>query len=121
LGAFPCEDGRMETQINEAHARLVMDMIRPQIGSGTSSADGLPEFALQSAAWRESFEFAEKIGVLAPFLARVEAAPWFGELGERIRLEAGQRLSRERMLLAVVDQELDASLSSLIGAHIPAV
>jgi hypothetical protein len=98
-------------------SQFVLDSVKPAHLAGSALAR--PEFRESTASWAEAFRIAEGNGCSLPFFSSLRAAPWFAELPERVQLQVEERLSRERVMLAVLDSELDSALFQLIGAKLP--
>jgi|GEM_PF-1946907 len=78
------------------------------------------DVALLSARfWTECLAFAETIHAVAPFCSAVLKQTWADRIEEGSLLRLNERITRERMLLAVLDQELDEALFQLISSQVP--
>ncbi len=78
-----------------------------------------PSFLRDASAWTQALAQAELLHSALPFADAVARAPWRDEIpaGAREAIEA--RRARERMLLALLDHELELSLGALSRARIP--
>ncbi len=78
-----------------------------------------PPFLTDSRKWTEALDCAERLQCSLPTVVTMDRVPWRSEIPEAIQLRMDERLQRERMILAILDHELDCALFLLIGAGIP--
>jgi hypothetical protein len=69
--------------------------------------------------WKEIFQIANQLMVLLPLAINLSRTDWRKELPEEIQLLIDERIHREKMILAILDHELDSALFLLINADIP--
>lgn len=80
-----------------------------------------PPFLLDASAWTEAEDYAVRVRSLLPWLAAVREALWYGQIDRGARLRMEEKLSRERMRLAILDAELDEAVFALISARVPVI
>ena len=71
--------------------------------------------------WKQSVTYAMNLHALTPYLVAIHRSPEKVTLNEKLRLEIDNLLSRERMWLAVLDQELELVLSLFSEVHIQVI
>jgi hypothetical protein len=80
-----------------------------------------PEFYQDADAWLVMFDHATRLHCSSVLMAAIDRAPWRDSLPVAARLLVEECLHRERMVLAILDDELERSLKLLIRARIPVV
>lgn len=97
-------------------ARGVIEAVR----TGKAGAEE-PAGLMDARTWAWAEDYAARMHALLPWLAAIRGAPGYGriDLGSRLRME--EKLSRERMRLAILDAELDEAVFALIAARIPVI
>lgn len=98
---------------------LVMSLVRAPSILHPHLLPERPEYFQDTVRMRGAFQTARAIHATLPFLASIERSLWYGDVAPAIRLMFDQCLARERMILALLDQELDDALEALIEARIP--
>lgn len=96
----------------------VLGALRP--GSLAEEAElQFPQELFSASNLDSSLDYARRIHALLPWLARLRESPGFSRLPEPERRKIEELHSRERMVLALLDDELERSLDALGGAGIP--
>jgi hypothetical protein len=80
-----------------------------------------PDFYSDVQIWMRVVDYARTVHSLLPVLVQFERSKWKKEVPERIQVEFEAMVAKERMLLTLLDRELEASLFALNGEKIPAL
>jgi len=97
---------------------FILDSVRPQFFTNSRTLPK-PDFYDESSSWEKAFETLNRIDALLPGLVTIDRAEWRNEIPQAVALRIEERIRREKILLAIFDNELDAVLYLLIGARIP--
>lgn len=97
---------------------LVLEALCPKGLSSERTIDR-PPFVLEPKAWNAALEFAGRLHASVPFLATVTKASWGNELPPSTRDSFEGALGRGRMVLGLLDHELQLALSVLQREEIP--
>ncbi len=93
-------------------------MIGPH--SGDDMAGAFASFRSRDD-WTEALHFSKEICSILPFVLAIGKTSWYGQLPNETRMECDRILSRERMVLALLDDELAQAAGLLLVARIPVI
>lgn len=80
-----------------------------------------PPFRDDPEGWARALEYAERLQASLPVLLSISRAEWYEDAPDALRLAVDERVARERMILALLDEELQRSLTAFAAARIPAL
>ena len=103
----------------EAIPAFVLDALSPQYLGALAPRLPCPEFARLDTFWDGALDYADRIHARAPLIASLARVPWLARLPNRICEEIQMGLSRARMTLALLDEELEVAGQALTEAGIP--
>lgn len=106
--------------MNQELLSYVLSCIQPQFLNQKAPCPlEKPRFINEVETWKQVFQLANHLVVSLPLSVNLSRTTWHHELPKEIQLLIDERVQREKMILAILDHELDSVLFLLIGAKIP--
>lgn len=96
-------------------AQFVLNALKPGVKPER------PDFFDDVGAWRKIFDYSLRLHSILPLMVKIDRAEWRADLPVAVSLQIDERLQRERMILAILDDELDSALFLLVSAKIPVI
>lgn len=96
-----------------------LDLLRPSAFVAPFSAP--PPFLKEAEVWELAYQYVDRLHASLPFLMVVERAEWHRHLPSLTQRFFGERQSRERMGLALLDWEMEEALAILSSAAVPVI
>ncbi len=97
----------------------VLSLLRPHTFGASPPPD--PNFGSDAQAWLDAHAYAQRIHAALPFLVQTDRAPWAKNVPLVARAALSDSLHRERMLLALLDWELEKAMEVVSRAKVPTI
>lgn len=101
-----------------AVTRFVLNLLMPKTLSAPNTLLP-PTFLRHAASWDGALAYAERNHIRLTFLTTLDRVPWKGDLPAEIFARFEAALRKERMVLALLDHEMELATETLLNANIP--